>query len=173
MKALLTLILLVPLLALANGHDQDPNAPHDMGPPPGHDGERPDGAPDMGPPPGHDQDPNAPHNMGDPNAPHDMGPPPGHDQDPNAPHDMGPPPGHDPDDQQEHLMGPVDNAAEAAFEGALSNGASSEEAFEAGRVAAEEAAVEAGMSLEEIQEMTEAARKDFDQGLMGPPDDQP
>ena len=157
MKALLTLILLVPLLALANGHDQDPNAPHDMGPPPGHDGERPDGAPDMGPPPGHDQDPNAPHNMGDPNAPHDMGPP----------------PGHDPDDQQEHLMGPVDNAAEAAFEGALSNGASSEEAFEAGRVAAEEAAVEAGMSQEEIQEMTEAARKDFDQGLMGPPDDQP
>ena len=132
MKALLTLILLVPLLALANGHDQDPNAPHDMGPPPGHDGERPDGAPDMGPPPGHD-----------------------------------------PDDQQEHLMGPVDNAAEAAFEGALSNGASSEEAFEAGRVAAEEAAVEAGMSQEEIQEMTEAARKDFDQGLMGPPDDQP
>ena len=132
MKALLTLILLVPLLALANGHDQDPNAPHDMGPPPGHDGERPDGAPDMGPPPGHD-----------------------------------------PDDQQEHLMGPVDNAAEAAFEGALSNGASSEEAFEAGRVAAEEAAVEAGMSQEEIQEMTEAARKDFDQGLMGPPNDQP
>jgi len=70
-------------------------------------------------------------------------------------------------------MGPVDNAAEAAFEGALSNGASSEEAFEAGRVAAEEAAVEAGMSQEEIQEMTEAARKDFDQGLMGPADDQP
>jgi hypothetical protein len=69
-------------------------------------------------------------------------------------------------------MGPVDSAAEAAFEGALSNGASPEEAFEAGRVAAEEAAVEAGISQVEIQEMTEAARKDFDQGLMGPPADQ-
>jgi len=57
MKALLTLILLIPLFALANGHDQDPNAPHNIG------------------------DPNAPHDMGppageDPNGPHDMGPPP-------------------------------------------------------------------------------------------------
>jgi hypothetical protein len=139
MKALLTLILLAPLFALANGHDQDPNAPH---------------------------------NMGDPNAPHDMGPPPGHDQDPNAPHDMGPPPCQDPDGQQGNLMDPVDSAAEAAFEGALSNGASPEEAFEAGRVAAEAAGVEAGIPQEEIQAMTEAAKKDFDQGLMGPAADQ-
>ena len=148
MQALLTLILLAPLFALANGHDQDPNAPHNMGDP---------NAPhDMGPPPGHDQDPNAPHNMGDPNAPHDMGPP----------------PCQDPDGQQENLMDPVDSAAEAAFEGALSNGASPEEAFEAGRVAAEAAGVEAGIPQEEIQAMTDAARNDFDQGLMGPAADQ-
>jgi hypothetical protein len=67
-------------------------------------------------------------------------------------------------------MNQVDSAAEAAFEGALNNGASQEDAFEAGRVAAEEAAVEAGIPQAEIQAMTEAARKDFDQGLMGPPD---
>ena len=59
----------------------------------------------------------------------------------------------------------VGGAADAAFEQALNDGASPEEAFQAATDAAEEAAIEAGIPPEEIQASSEAAKEAFDQAL--------
>ena len=59
----------------------------------------------------------------------------------------------------------VGGAADAAFEQALNDGASPEEAFQAATDAAEEAASEAGFPPEEVQARTEAAKEAFDQAL--------
>ena len=59
----------------------------------------------------------------------------------------------------------VGGAADAAFEQALNDGASPEEAFQAATDAAEEAAIEAGIPPEEVQARTEAAKEAFDQAL--------
>ena len=59
----------------------------------------------------------------------------------------------------------VNSAADTAFQEALENGATPEEAFDAACAAGEEAALEAGIPQEEIEARTEAAKEAFNQGL--------
>ena len=64
-----------------------------------------------------------------------------------------------------HAMDQVNSAGDKAFEEALDNGASPEEAFDAACAAREETALEAGIPQEEIEAQTEAAKEAFNQGL--------
>ncbi|MDC0068789.1 hypothetical protein OAL10_08355, partial [Gammaproteobacteria bacterium] len=69
------------------------------------------------------------------------------------------------DEDFDNAIDQVESAADAAFNEALDNGATPEEAFDAACVAAEEVAAEAGIPPEEVQTRIEAAKEAFDQGL--------